>query len=242
MRLLLSIVLLSVVAHAQQSFQVATIKPSAPDTAKGTQIRGNRFATTGTTPLDLFVYAYNIHGSQLICGPDWLRTSKFDVMAVPEGDQRPTSPEMKAMVQLLLTDRFHLVLHHETRELSVYAIVRANKEPVLKVSEGNAMNIPTGGFTPPGSLFVYNATLTNFAAFLQRFSTGDIDRPVVDQTAIPGHFDFELHYTPGNAPPDATAKPGIFTAMQEQLGLKLKLTKAPVDVLIIDSASLPTPD
>jgi uncharacterized protein (TIGR03435 family) len=84
--------------------------------------------------------------------------------------------------------------------------------------------------------------MANFAAFVQRFATSDIDRPVIDQTGIEGKFDFELHYTPANAPPDATAKPGIFTAMQEQLGLKLKQTKAPVDVLIVDSATMPTPD
>jgi uncharacterized protein (TIGR03435 family) len=146
----------------------------------------------------------------------------------------------------LLTERFHLVLHHEQRELSVYAIVKGNKEPVLRVTEGNAIHMPTGGLVPPGSLYVKNATMTNFAAFLQRFASSDIDRPVIDQTGIPGKFDFELHYTPANAPADthadATAHPGIFTAVQEQLGLKLKLTRAPVDVLLVDSATQPTPD
>src|SRR5208282_794070 len=86
------------------SFAVATIKPSAPDTRPLLQIRGNRFATEGTTFLDVFKYAYNIQPDQLVGGPAWLRTARFDILADPETDHRPTSDQMKKLVQSLLAD------------------------------------------------------------------------------------------------------------------------------------------
>ena len=244
--LLLLVLLLCSTACAQQhDFQVATIKPSAPDAEKGTQIRGSVFATTGTTLADLLIYAYNVHPSQIVGAPEWLRTLKFDVLADPELAVRPTSIEMKAMVGRLLDDRFQLVIHREKRELPVYAIVQAGGEVKFKKTEGGPEGLPTGGFIPPNRLVVFNATLSNLADFLNRFSAGEIDRPVVDQTGIPGLFDFELRYTPANAQMNsqpADAPPGIFTAIKEQLGLKLQPTRAPVNVLSIAAVSKPTPN
>jgi uncharacterized protein (TIGR03435 family) len=248
MHRLLFILSLAATAHAQQTFQVATIKPSPPDAPRATQIRGNRFFTTGTSLQDLLVYAYNVHPSQIVNGPAWLATTKFDVLADPETEKRPTSDEMKAMVARLLTDRFHLVIRHEKRDLPIYAIVRTSKPLLFHETEGDTKSFPTatGGFVPPGTLAVRNGTLANLAAFIQRFATADITRPVVDQTNIPGHFDFDLHYTPANAstqPADGqqdNPPPNIFTAIQEQLGLKLEPTKASVEVMFIASVSQPT--
>src|SRR5215469_3153792 len=90
--------------NASLTFAVATIKPSAPDAAALTQIRGNRFATTGTTFVDVFKYAYNVHPDQVVGGPTWLRTKKFDILADPETEKRPSSDQMKAMVQQLLVE------------------------------------------------------------------------------------------------------------------------------------------
>src|ERR1700712_2751204 len=98
--------------EAPQTFAAATIRPSAPDTVMTTQIRGNRFATEGTTFVDVFKYAYSVHPDQLVGGPAWLRTEKFDILADPETEKRPTSDQLKAMMRNLLTERFHLVTHH----------------------------------------------------------------------------------------------------------------------------------
>src|SRR5271154_7486410 len=112
------------VSKTPLTFAVATIKPSAPDAVAATQIRGNRFVTEGTTFVDVFKYAYNIHPDQVVGGPAWLRTEKFDILADPETEKRPSSEQMKAMVQQLLIERFHLVMHHEQKILSVYAVVK----------------------------------------------------------------------------------------------------------------------
>jgi uncharacterized protein (TIGR03435 family) len=232
--------------NAPQTFAVATIKPSAPDAVPVTQIRGNRFATEGTTFVDLFKYAYNVHPEEVVGGPGWLRTEKFDILADPETEKRPSSDQMKAMVQQLLAERFHLVMHHEQKILSVYALVKTADTPKLTKSTADPSGIPVVGYNPSGELHVGNATMANFAAFLQRFV---LDRPAVDQTGIAGHFDLVLQWTPdnfrasgkpGDSREDASAPPGLFTAMKEQLGLKLQPTKAATDVFLIDRVEQPS--
>lgn len=231
---------------APSAFAVATIKPSATGTPTMTQFRGNRFVTQATTFLDLFKYAYNIHPDQLVGGPEWLRTEKFDVVADPETEKRPTSDQMKALVQHLLTERFHLVLHHGQKILSVYALVRTADQPKLKKSTADPNDIPVVAYNPSGGLSVGNATMANVATFLQRFV---LDRPAVDETGIPGHFDLELHWTPDNlaagnkaADPaaDSASAPGLFTAIREQLGLQLKSEKRETPVFVIEAAEPPS--
>jgi uncharacterized protein (TIGR03435 family) len=228
-----------------QTFAVATIKPSAPDTVAMTQIRGNRFATEGTTFVDVFKYAFSVHPDQVVGGPAWLRTEKFDILADPETEKRPSSDQMKAMVQQLLVERFHLVMHREQKVLSVYALMKITDAPKLTKSTSDPNGIPVVGYSPVGELSVGNATMANFAAFLQRFV---LDRPAVDQTGIAGHFDLVVRWTPddprsgrlGNSQQDASAPPSLFTAMKEQLGLKLQPTKAATDVFLIDRAEQPS--
>jgi uncharacterized protein (TIGR03435 family) len=232
--------------ESPHTFAVATIKPSAPDAVVLTQIRGNRFVTEGTTFVDVFKYAYNIHPDQVVGGPAWLRTEKFDILADPETEKRPSSEQMKAMVQQLLVERFHLVMHHEQKFLSVYALVKTADTPKLTKTTADPSGIPVVGYNPSGELQVGNATMANFATFLQRFV---LDRPAVDQTGIAGRFDLVLRWTPDNfrtggkpadAQEDASPQPGLFTAMKEQLGLKLQPTKAATDVFLIDQVEQPS--
>jgi uncharacterized protein (TIGR03435 family) len=228
------------------TFSVATIKPSAPDAIAVTQIRGNRLATEGTTFVDVFKYAYNVHPDQVVGGPEWLRAQKFDILADPETEKRPSSDQMKAMVQQLLAERFHLVIHRERKVLSVYALVITAGTPKLTKSTADPSGIPAVAYNPKGELHVGNATMENFATFLQRFV---LDRPAVDQTGISGHFDLELRWTPDNfrageghedPQQDASALPDLFTAITEQLGLKLQPTKAATDVFVIDRVEQPS--
>jgi uncharacterized protein (TIGR03435 family) len=228
------------------SFAVATIKPSAPDTKTLVQIRGNRFATEGTTFLDVFKYAYNVHPDQLVGGPDWLRTARFDILADPETDHRPTSDQMKQLVRSLLADRFHLVMHMEQRLLPAYVLTRSAVIPRLTKSTADPNGIPVVGFDPEGELRVGNATLDDFARFLQRFV---LDRPAVNQTQIPGRYDLVLRWTPGDDAmiPESNEthiasddRPALFTAIKEQLGLRLEATRANIDVYIVDHVETPT--
>lgn len=224
------------------TFAVATIKPSAADERTMTQIRGNRFVTQGTTFLDLFKYAYDVHPQQVVGGPEWLHTEKFDVNADPETEKRPSSPQMKALVQQLLAERFHLVMHRGQKVLSVYVLTKTADTPRLTKSTADPAGIPVVGYGPAGHLGVGNATMANFATFLQRFA---LDRPAVDQTGMNGHFDFELHWTPdsfdsSSKADDSASDPGLFTAIREQLGLKLKPAKVETPVFLIDSVQPPS--
>jgi uncharacterized protein (TIGR03435 family) len=134
----------------QLTFAVATIKPSPPDAVSLVQIRGNRFATEGTTFVDVFKYAYNVHPDQVVGGPEWLRTQKFDILADPETEKRPSSDQMKAMVQQLLMERFHLAMHQEQTILPVYALVKTADTPKLTKSTADPNGIPAVAYNPRG--------------------------------------------------------------------------------------------
>ena len=237
--------------EGQERFQIATIKPSEPNTARHTQIQGTKFATTGTTLEDLLKFAYNVHASQIIGGPGWLRTEQFDILADPEMERRPSLDELKAMTADLLGDRFHLVLVHERSELPVFALRKGTGPLKLKPPSADPTSILSGGLVPPGNLYVHGGTVKDFIAYLERFAPRELDRPIVNQTEIQGRFEFELHYTPDSLRseeqrPASTSPtslpPDIFTAIQEQLGLKLTAVKAEVEVLHIASVTPPTPN
>ena len=153
------------------------------------------------------------------------------------------------MVQKLLADRFKLTFHRDKKELSVFAIVVGKNGPKLTKSAGDPNGLPGLFFRGLGDLPARNATMADFAGVMQ---TAVLDRPVVDQTGLSGRFDFELKWTPDEtqfaglgvrvpAPSDdLAAPPDLFTAIQEQLGLKLQSTKAPVEVLVIDRVEKPS--
>ncbi len=224
-------------------FQVATIKPSGPDESRRIMVQGNRFSTTATTVVDLLKFAYGIHEQEIIGGPNWLRTQKFDLLADSETQVRPSGDEYKTMLQELLNERFKLAAHREMRELSVFEIVAAKNGPKLQKSNWPQDRVPTVGYSP-GQLSAANATLTDVATFLQRFVT---DRPVFDTTGIKGRYDLTLQWSVDemqaagvSRESDANSRPGFFTAIQEQLGLRLQKRKRLAPVFVIDSIDLPS--
>ena len=231
-------------ADANPNFEVAMIKPSNPD-APGQSIlvgRGgtNLFTTTNTTLNDLITFAYGIHLRQVTNGPGWLETEKYDLSAKPDQAGIPNATQVRTMLQKLLAERFQLAFHREKKELSAYAITVAKTGPKLAKNETGGV-LPGFGGRGPGNIIVRNSTIEEFAGFLQ---ARIVDRPVVDQTGLAGKFDFTLLWRPDqlaapgpNAPPpppDLDSRSDLFTAIQEQLGLKLEATKAPVEVLVID--------
>jgi uncharacterized protein (TIGR03435 family) len=237
-------------ADATPEFEVATIKPATPDRpGKGFMVRGRQFSTVNTTLGDLITFAYGIHAKQIIGAPAWVDTEKFDLAAQPNGEGQPNDKQWKAMIQKLLADRFKLAFHREKKELSVYAIVVGKNGPKLTKSESTG-NLPGLFFRGLGNLPAVNATMADFAGVMQ---SAVLDRPVVDQTGITGRWDFTLLWTPdefqfaglGVKPPpppanNAAAPPDLFTAFQEQLGLKLESTKAQAEVFVIDKVAKPT--
>ena len=238
-------------ANANPAFDVATIRPSDP--AHPEQIitlRGAEVITTNVTVHALINLAYWLHPKQLTGGPDWTESAKFDVAGKPDAPGQPNVDQMKMMLQKLLADRFQLKFHFEKRELSVYAIGIAKNGSKLTKSQDDPKGIPgwSIGRTPSGTRMTFrNAPLSQIAAVLQN----SMDKPVVDQSGLSERYDFTVTFTPdpgqaaliGGPPPAADnpdAAPDLFTAFQQQLGLKLESTKAPVDVMVIDKVEKPS--
>ncbi len=239
-------------ADAKPVFDVATVKPSPPD-AKGSSILvgnggTNLFTTTNSSLKDLIIFAYGLHPRQVSGGASWIENERYDITAKPDQPGDPSMTQLQDMVQKLLVERFQLAFHREKKELSVYAITVAKTGSKLMKTEV-AGNLPGFGGGPRG-LVIRNSSMADFAGFLQNRI---VDRPVVDQTSLPDRYDFTLKWQPDAgqqaqagqppAPPptaDAEPLPDLFAAFQQQLGLKLEATKAPVEVLVIDKVEKPS--
>jgi uncharacterized protein (TIGR03435 family) len=236
---LLLAALLAVVAMGQTASEVATIHPSQPgatDRPPLFQIDGTEFTMVDASPGDLIRFAYGVKPSQITGGPDWLQSDKYDVVSrrKEKGEPNP-SPELR--VRNLLADRFQLAFHRDRKELSVWAITVAKNGPKirktrLKKYERNG-DFPRLSFRGPGELPGKNATLAEFAAMLQMV----LDRPVVDRTRLSGKYDFDLTWSQ-----DPKTPPDLFTAVEDQLGLKLQASSAPVEVLVVDRLEKPSLD
>jgi uncharacterized protein (TIGR03435 family) len=231
-------------ADAVPQFEVATIKPTNPNWgSRGFHSGGRRIFCDNETADDLLSFAYGVHARQIVEDPGWLRTDKFDVDGVPDLIGEPSLKQMQAMYRDLLASRFNLALHHETREISVYRLQAAKSGPKLAKSLGDPNGTPDQTFTRWNSQLIElketNATLAEFSQNMGMV----LDRPMVDQTGLAGRFDFVLRWTPeGARTDDSNSPPGLFTAIQEQIGLRLDATRAPVDVLVIDHIDKPSPN
>lgn len=236
-------------ADAHPVFDVATIKPSDPNApGQGMTVRGRQVVTFNTTVNDLVSFAYNVHARQVIGGPAWFGTDKFNVTGQPDVEGLPNVEQMRGMMQQLLADRLKLKFHREKKEQPVYALMVGSKGPTLTKSAGDPNGLPGLAFRGLGNLRVVNAMMGDFAALMQ---SSVLDRPVVDQTGLTGRYDFTLTWTPDETqflssgvrvpPPSPDSKvPGLFTAIQQQLGLKFEPTRLPVDTIVVDSVARPT--
>jgi len=239
-------------------FDVATVRPnkSGEQNASLGARPGGRLIAANQTVRNLIRNAFNVQPFQLIGGPDWLDADRFDIQAkaadadVDEKGMLSISGFMLRL-QALLEDRFKMVAHWEMRELPVYALVVESPGKLgskLKPHTGDCLNRQPGGAPPPpgsihcgtrgtaGKMTGSGITIGTFARNL----SGATGRYVIDRTELAGAYDLELEFTPDQSPD--TTGPSLFTAMQEQLGLKLEATRASVEVIVIDSVERPTPD
>ncbi len=241
---------------AKPEFEVATVKPSDPNRPGwGINVdRSGQLHTLNTNLSDLIKFAYDVHPKQIVGAPAWVYSEKFDILAKPDVPGMPSVNQMKAMFQKLLADRFNLKFHREKKELSVYAITVAKGGEKIKKEENSTLPIPGFGGRPQNGFNVRNGTIAEFASVMQ---AQFMEQPVVDQTGLGDtRYTFVLKWTPdpsqstgfgGGPPPDAAppvpdadAPPDLFTAMQQQLGLKMGTTKAPVEVMVIDKVDKPS--
>jgi len=242
--------------NAKPEFEVATIKPSDPN-RPGWGITVNPsgvFRTLNTTLNDLIKFAYDMHPKQVVSAPTWADSEKFDIEAKPDKPGMPSVDQMRAMLRKLIADRFSLTSHTDKRELSAYAITAVKSGVKIKKEENSTISVPGFGGLPQRGFNARNATLAEFASVMQ---AQFMDLPVIDQTGLGDtRYTFVVKFTPdpgmrpfggAGAPPqgqpattDPDAPPDLYSAMEQQLGLRMQKTKAPVEVMIIDKVERPS--
>lgn len=244
-------------------FEVASIKPANPD-ARGSSMMTDRVGGLRGENMPiraLITMAYGIRDFQLSGGPGWVGTERFDIMAKPEAavgapeppdphnltdDQRKIRDEQwRERVRNLLADRFGLVIHKEAKEEQIYHLVIAKGGP--KLTENTSPG-------PRQGMSMNRGRAQGFAAPIQMLAdnlANTVGRPVIDMTGLTGKYDWKLEWTPDSGmatpgPDNPQAQSGdapgptIFTAVQEQLGLKLETAKGPVDTWVIDKIDHPS--
>jgi uncharacterized protein (TIGR03435 family) len=247
------------------AFEVASVKVNTSRTCAPMQWQpGGRFVM-GLPVFSLISIGYGVPDLRIVGMPDWVRTVFFDVDA--RADHEPTLDERRAYYRGLLEDRFKLAVHTELRELPAYALVLARADgrlgqglrrsdvdcaPVIAANVARAQagarpapRLPgqrpmCGGVGGPAS---FTGGAVEISALTGLLASG-LERPVIDKTGLTGRFDIDFRSAPmrtaGPAAAPATELPSVFTAVQEQLGLKLETTTAPVHVLVIDRIAMPT--
>lgn len=232
------------------AFEVATIKPNTSGDGRiGIFIQpGGRFSATNVTVKMLIQNAYGVRDFQISGGPSWIGSERFDITAKLEDVTGPLPPgSLGPALQGLLADRFQVKIHRESKELPIYALTAGKNGPKLKANtEGKGPQIRMGR----GQLTATKIPMTMLANQLAQ----QLGRSVVDKTGLAGDFDFELTWTPevgqgggpfgpvpgGPPPPPDESGPSIFTAVQEQLGLRLESTRGPVETIVIDRLERPS--
>ena len=217
-------------------FEVASIRMVDPHTAEDLQ-RGIGLFSVSSFPTNLFTiknaplaflvqFAYDVDSQDHISAESgWMDSQEYDISAKVEGDQQLTLAQMRPMLQRLLEQRFHFAAHHETKVVSGFALIVAKGGPKLQPSKDDSK--PSAQMLP-NRMDAAHMDAEHIAGVLAHRA----GQPVVDKTGLTGTYDFTLSYAPAN---DANSSlPDFFTALQEQLGLKLQPEKIPVDFLVID--------
>jgi uncharacterized protein (TIGR03435 family) len=232
--------LTAIPALSQTTFDVATIKPTDPAYRGGIidMQPGGRLISKGMPMKDLIAFAYDINQRQLTGDPAWLATDRYDITGkVADFDGELSLEQMRPLLRGLFADRLKLTIRRDKKEMPVYQLTVTAKGHKLKPSkkEGATPILNMEGRAKTASLPARNATMDDFRIFLQN---GILDRPVLDQTHLAGRFDFDLNWDT-SATGDSRFPP-IFTALQEQLGLKLQPAKAPAEVIVIEHIERPS--
>jgi len=215
--------------------------PNAPSNSQSTGMKGRQYTMVNRTVRAMLLFAYGMHKTQLVGGPGWIESERWDVQGVPNVPGHPNLKQAQILTRKLLEERFGLKVHKETKEMAVYAISVAKGGEKMPRSMGDPNGSPDENESSNGGLVTMrmtNMSIGEFAPDLASF----LDRPAVDQTGLTGRYDFQLKWTAdeSRAPTDGTAPPDMFTAIQQQLGLKLEPAKAQTDLLVVDAVRRPS--
>jgi len=244
---------------ASEAFDVVSVKRNPSHVNPYGGFVPNGFEAVAATAQQLISLAYGVSVTQILDAPSWIRTEAYDVTA-RTGRSTPASPaSMTGMLQRLLADRFKLLAHREQREAPVYALLKVRTDGRLGARlhvapldcDSRAAKAPPG--TPglsicgidrgPGLSAGRTMTIAQLSGVLGSI----VGRPVVDKTSLEGSYDWDLSWTPTPGEPGPRSEPAaagdgisIFTAIQEQLGLKLESERGVIDALVIDRIERPT--
>ena len=238
-------------ALSQASFEVAAIKPGDPNNRQSGVhwAAGGRVANTNATVKALIAFAYGLPEEQILGGEKWVSSDEYSIVAKPDSDSPIPSGDagylkMKTLFQQLLGSRFKLKVHSETRQVAVYNLILAKSGKLREADSRSGSSLPTraGHFI---------GTAVPIWALAQVLSQ-QLARPVTDKTGLSGKYNFDLTYavdplqgdpfgplTRYSPSPSDDNSPSIFTALEEQLGLRLESTRGPLQVIIIDRAEKP---
>jgi uncharacterized protein (TIGR03435 family) len=235
-------------ANLSLAFEVASIRPSRPSEYMSIRPRADGISITGLSLRGLVFNAYNVPGMSMISKdnqvlglPVWARSDLFDVEAKIGDDclaalqKLPLKEQFRQrqfMLQALLADRFKLRIHRETKEMPIYVLIVAKGGPKLKESQAGAYK----WMSSDGRFNITAGRIDDLALGL----SGEVDRIVTNKTGLTGKYDMALEWTPDEQQGTADAGPSLFTALQEQLGLKLESQKGPVDTIVIDHVETPS--
>jgi uncharacterized protein (TIGR03435 family) len=230
-------------APQPRGFEVASIKPHEGPlhTIFGFSSSGTRVALEGYSQFGLVMEAYKLKSYQVSFPPSVPQADVFyDIVARAEGDGAPTRDEFRLMLQKLLADRFNLKIHHEMKEMPVYALVVGKNGPKFKESAPDATFSGYGGVNGRNQYMKQSkATMDDMVDAIRTFA----DRPVVDKTGLTGTYDYRIEATLDFRLHNGTDDPNditILSAVQDQLGLKLEPQKAPVEILVVDHMEKPS--
>jgi uncharacterized protein (TIGR03435 family) len=228
---------------ADPDWDVVSVKahdPSDPSNNQSLNFKGRQVVMVNRAVEGMLLFAYGLQKVQIVGAPHWVETERWDVQGVPDVPGHPSLKQMQSLTRKLLEERFGLKVHKETKELAVYAITVAKGGERIAPSAGDPNSPPSENENSNGGVVTMrmtNMSMGEFAPDRGYF----VGRPAVDRTGLTGRYDFQLKWTAdeSKAPTDGSAPPGMFTAIQEQLGLKLEPAKAPVEVLVVDAVQRP---
>ena len=228
-------------ANADPDWEVVTVRKGDPNgMGSGIRVDGRDVVVERHSVETLLLFGYGVHKTQVMNAPDWVRSERWDARGYPDVAGQPSLPQFQSLIRKLLVERFGLVQHTEKRDLAVYALTVGKGPLKIEKSAGDPNGLPMEQDNDNGgirSMHIGNMTMREFCLIMTFF----MDKPVVDQTGLTGRYDLLLKYTfdETKAPADGSAPATIFTAIQEQTGLKLEPVKAATDVMVVDKVERP---
>ena len=272
--MLMRIAFVAGILAQQAGFEVASVRVNG-DAAARPRVdvtTTGRYTATAITLHEMIRYAYGVQLSQIVGGPPWAATTRFDVVARTEQPLDGGPNAVRPMVRALLAERFGLRVRDEYREMDAFVLTVARPGllgPRLQPTAADCSAPQPSAGTPPararegwppcGLVSIRNTTDANgqpgertlrwSAITMPAFAStlyGTLGRPVVDQTGLSAAYDLEYSYLPlpgaGARADGASDIPTVTVALEEQLGLRVRAQRAPVPVVVIDAAEYPTPD